>query len=322
MNTTTPQPRITVVGSINMDLVFLTPRMPALGETITGSGFRQVPGGKGANQAVAAARQGAQVRFVGMVGDDAFGREALECLKEDGIDVAGVVVSTAAPSGVAGIFVDADGSNSIVLAPGANELLAVAQVEACAAAIGGTDFLICQLETPLASVTRAIAIARERGVRVVFNPAPAQPLSDALLACVDYLIVNETEAGQLSGIEVVDPSSASRAAQALRQRGAGAVLLTMGGQGVVVAAPDTDGLVPAVRVAALDTTAAGDTFVGAFTAAMARGQTLRCAVAEAQHAAAIAVTRMGAQTSIPRREEVLALMRATDPTRSGTTTPT
>jgi ribokinase len=291
-----------------MDLVFLTPRMPALGETITGSGFRQVPGGKGANQAVAAARQGAQVRFVGMVGDDAFGRAALECLKEDGIDVAGVVVSTAAPSGVAGIFVDADGSNSIVLAPGANELLAVAQVEACAAAIGGTDFLICQLETPLASVTRAIAIARERGVRVVFNPAPAQPLSDALLACVDYLIVNETEAGQLSGIEVVDPS--------------GAVLLTMGRQGVVVAAPDTDGLVPAVRVAALDTTAAGDTFVGAFTAAMARGQTLRCAVAEAQHAAAIAVTRMGAQTSIPRREEVLALMRATDPTRSGTTTPT
>lgn len=303
-------PRITVVGSINMDLVFRTPRMPLLGETITGDGFCQVPGGKGANQAVAAARQGADVRFIGAIGDDGFGHHALDCLVEEGIGVEDVACTAGTPSGVAGIFVDASGANSIVLAPGANQLLSVAQVDAAAAAIASAAFLVCQLESPLASVVRAIQIARAHDVQVVFNPAPAQPLSDELLCCVDYLVVNETEASQLSGIAVHDTHSATRAALALRERGAGAVLLTMGAQGVLVAAPDHERFIPAVKVATVDTTAAGDTFVGVFTVGMARGLAIGEAVTEAQYAAAFAVTKMGAQTSIPTREELLQMMLA------------
>jgi ribokinase len=300
--------RVTVLGSINMDLVFCTPRMPVLGETISGTGFRQVPGGKGANQAVAAARQGADVRFVGVVGDDGFGREALRCLAADGIATGNVVVAAGFATGVAGIFVESSGGNSIVLAPGANEELSVALVEAARPAIADADFLVCQLETPLASVTRAIAIARESGVKVVFNPAPAQALDDALLASVDVLIVNETEAAQLSAVTVSDPVSAAAAAQALRQRGAGVVLVTMGGQGVLVAAPDHERFIPAVKVDVVDTTAAGDSFVGAFTVGLARGLSIDAATVEAQYAAAIAVTRLGAQSSIATRAETLALM--------------
>ena len=301
-------PRITVMGSINMDLVFPTPRMPALGETITGGGFQQVPGGKGANQAVAAARQGAQVSFIGAVGDDSFGRLALAGLAAEGIAIEHVVTTAGAASGVAGIFVDAGGGNSIVLAPGANQLLSVQQVDAAAEAIASAAFLVCQLESPMASVERAIQVARQHDVQVVFNPAPAQPLSDELLACVDYLIVNETEAAQLSGIAVRDTHSATRAALALRERGAGAVLLTMGEQGVLVTAPDHERFIPAVRVEVVDTTAAGDTFVGTFTVGMARGLDIDQAVTEAQHAAAFAVTKMGAQTSIPTRAELLQMM--------------
>lgn len=301
-------PRITVLGSINMDLVFCTPRMPAVGETIMGTAFRQVPGGKGGNQAVAAARQGAAVHFVGMIGDDGFGAEALRCLGAEGIATAGITSSPDGATGVAGIFVDDAGSNSIVLAPGANELLSVERVDAARPEIAAASFLVCQLETPLASVSRAIGIARDCGVQVVFNPAPAQDLPDALLASVDYLIVNETEAAQLSGIAVSDPDSAARAAAALRQRGAGVVLLTMGAQGVLVAAPGHQRFIPAVRVDVVDTTAAGDTFVGAFTVGLARGLSIDGATVEAQYAAAVTVTRLGAQTSIPTRDETLALM--------------
>jgi ribokinase len=301
-------PRITVLGSINMDLVFRTPHMPVVGETMMGSAFRQVPGGKGGNQAVAAARQGAAVHFVGMIGDDGFGAEALRCLRAEGISTAGIGAVPELATGVAGIFVDDAGSNSIVLAPGANASLSVERVEAARAAIAGAAFLVCQLETPLASVSRAIRIARDSGVQVVFNPAPAQPLPDALLACIDYLIVNETEAAQLSGIAVVDPGSAADAVAQLRRRGAGTVLLTMGAQGVLIAAPGHQRFIAAVKVDVVDTTAAGDTFVGAFTVGLARGLSVDAATVEAQYAAAVAVTRLGAQSSIPTRAETLALM--------------
>lgn len=299
-----------MLGSINMDLVFCTPRMPELGETIMGTEFRQVPGGKGANQAVAAARQGAEVSFVGVIGDEGFGSEALRCLADEGIATADITVSPGSPTGVAGIFVDSAGSNSIVLAPGANDLLSVERVEAARQVIASAGFLVCQLESPLDSVTRAIAIAHESGVKVVFNPAPAQTLPDALLASVDFLIVNETEASQLSGVVVSDPASAARAARALRQRGAGAVLLTMGAQGVLVTAPDHQRFIPAVQVEVVDTTAAGDTFVGAFTVGIARGLSIDAATVEAQFAAAVTVTRLGAQTSIPTRDETLALIHS------------
>ncbi|WP_229496586.1 ribokinase [Massilia polaris] len=304
-------PRVVVVGSVNMDLVFRTPRMPAPGETITGDGFQQVPGGKGANQAVAAARQGAAVGFVGMIGNDSFGQMALESLGREGIATTHMTTDLSAASGVAGIFVDDHGENSIVLAPGANAVLSEAHVEAAAAAIGGADYLICQLESPIASVARAIAIAREHGVRVVFNPAPAAQLPDGLLASVDYLILNETEATQLTGLAVLDRASAAEAAAALLARGAGAVLLTMGAGGVLVATTGHERFVPAVKVKAVDTTAAGDTFVGALTVAIGRGLDLDDAVTQAQHAAALTVTRMGAQTSIPTRAELHEFIQST-----------
>jgi ribokinase len=302
-------PVITVVGSINMDLVFRTPRMPAVGETIGGHGFRQIPGGKGANQAVAAARQGAAVNFVGLVGADAFGEFALGCMMAEGIDIRHVGRAAGAASGVAGIFVDDSGANSIVLAPGANELLTRERLDAAAAAIAAADYLVCQLESPLDTVTHAMRLARSVGVKVIFNPAPARPLEDALLALVDVLVVNETEAGQLSGIAVRNQADAALAARALRGRGAGVVLLTMGEQGVLVA-DGGERMFPAVAVDVVDTTAAGDTFVGACAVALARGLALDAAVNEAQHAAALAVTRIGAQTSIPTREEVQRFMNS------------
>lgn len=302
------RPRIAVVGSINMDLVFKTPRMPVVGETITGQNFFQAPGGKGANQAVACVRQGAAVDFVGAVGADLFGQQALAGLAAEGIGTVHIVSSSAAASGVAGIFVADDGANSIVIAPGANELLSVAQVDAAGAVIAAASFLVCQLESPLDSVRRAIAIARGHGVGVVFNPAPARDLDDALLSQIDYLVVNETEAAQLSGIGVDDPEGAMRAAGALRARGAAVVLLTMGEQGVLVDCPAYTRFIPAVQVDAVDTTAAGDTFVGSLTVGLARGHDLGAAVVEAQYAAALTVTRIGAQSAIPTRDEVIHLM--------------
>lgn len=315
------KPVITVVGSINMDLVFRTPRMPVVGETVTGHAFRQIPGGKGANQAVAAARQGADVHFVGMVGADAFGELALGCMMAERINTRHVERDGSAASGVAGIFVDDSGANSIVIAPGANDLLTLERLEAASEAIVEADFLMCQLESPLNTVAHAMGIARRNGVKVVFNPAPARPLDDALLRLVDVLVVNETEAEQLSGIPVRNESAAAEAARALRERGPGIVLLTMGEHGVMVA-DGRERMVAAVKVDAVDTTAAGDTFVGACTVALARGLTLDEAVNEAQHAAALAVTRIGAQTSIPSREEVLRFMNSSHARSSPMATPT
>ncbi|MBI3285721.1 MAG: ribokinase [Burkholderiales bacterium] len=302
------KPRITVVGSVNMDLVFRTPRMPAVGETLHGHEFRQIPGGKGANQAVAAARLGAAVSFVGAVGDDGFGTFSRACLTAEGIELSQLTTVAGVATGVACILVDDHGNNSIVLAAGANACVDVAQVEAATASIAAARLLLCQLETPLASVARAIAIARRHGVQVILNPAPAQALSDELLRQVDYLIVNETEATQLSGIAVGDQASAQDAAQKLLQRGAGAVLLTMGEHGALITDASGSQYIPAVKVAAVDTTAAGDTFVGAFAVGLANGLPVFEASREAQYAAALAVTKLGAQTSIPQRQEVLDFM--------------
>lgn len=302
------KPRITVVGSVNMDLVFRTPRMPAVGETLHGHEFRQIPGGKGANQAVAAARQGAQVSFIGAVGDDGFGEFSRRCLADEGIELSHLATAPGVATGVAGILVDDNGNNSIVLAAGANATVDVAQVEAAAAAIASARLLLCQLETPLASVTEAIRIARAQKVQVILNPAPAQALSDELLQQVNYLIVNETEAGQLSGISVTDQSSAQSASQNLLRRGVGAVLLTMGEHGALITDAGSSQFIPAVKVEVVDTTAAGDTFVGAFAVGLVNGLSLLDASREAQYAAALTVTKLGAQTSIPHRQEVLQFM--------------
>ena len=309
------QTRITIVGSVNMDLVFRTPRMPEPGETIQGHEFLQIPGGKGGNQAVAAARAGAQVRLIGRVGADALGAQLLASLQADGVNTAAVAALPGMATGVAGILVDEDGQNSIVLASGANAALSVADIEAEAEHITSAQFLVCQLETPLASVERAIALAHEAGVSVIFNPTPMQELSDGLLAKVAYLVVNEVEAAQLSGLGVHDLASARQAAQLLLARGVQCVLLTLGAQGVLLAREDHLELLPAFEVQAVDTTAAGDTFVGSLAVALAEQRNagtatdVAAACRRAQAAAALSVTKIGAQSSIPQRAEVDAFLQ-------------
>jgi ribokinase len=306
-NMTTPN--IVILGSINMDLVFRTPRMPAPGETLSGHQFLQVAGGKGANQAVAAARHGGQVRLLARVGQDAMGQTIQAALAQDGIDISGVHNVAGVATGVAGILVDDAGQNSIVLAAGANACMDVAEVAAAADVISQADFLICQLETPLPGVSHAIELARAAGVTVIFNPTPMQTLSDALLAQVDYLILNETEAGQLSGIAVEDHASATLAAQKLLERGVACVVLTLGSQGILLAqAGQAIQCMPAFAVQVLDTTAAGDTFVGTLAVGLGQGLTLAQASVRAQAAAALCVTRLGAQSSIPQRAEVDAFL--------------
>jgi len=298
-------PSICVVGSINMDLVFRTPRMPGVGETVSGHEFVQIAGGKGANQAVAASRQGANVSFIGCVGNDANGRKSLDGLEMDGIDIAAVSTIPNCASGVAGIFVDDLGRNSIVIAPGANARLSTAHILAAQETIRKSQLLICQCETPLTTIQAAITIAHKHGVKVVFNPAPAIPLPDHLLSEVSYLILNETEAAQISGVSVTDIDSAMAATRRLLARGAGCVLLTLGEQGVCVAQQDQFHHLPGLPVNVVDTTAAGDTFIGAFATAIGSGMDELEAAMHAQYCAALTVTRLGAQSSIPHQHEVI-----------------
>ncbi|WP_338846539.1 ribokinase [Massilia sp. W12] len=300
------KPGISVVGSVNMDLVFRTPRMPAPGETLSGHEFHEIPGGKGANQAVAAARMGGAVSLIACVGADGFGRRSQQTLQQDGIDITHVRVADDCASGVAGILVCDDGENSIVLAAGANARLSPADVTAAQDVIGAGKLLLCQLEVPMETVQAALACAKRQGVRVVLNPAPVQALPEGMLAQVDYLVVNETEAGQLSGVAVQDVDSAAQAAQALLGRGVGAVLLTLGEHGVLAADAAGQQHFPGLKVQVVDTTAAGDTFVGALAVGLGQGLDLRAAAAAAQYAAALTVTRLGAQSSIPQLAEVEA----------------
>jgi ribokinase len=296
--------RIAVVGSVNMDLVVRTSRMPLLGETLTGSDFHTIAGGKGANQAVAAARLGADVSLIGCIGNDRFGAEMRAALAAEGIELTQLCTCENAATGVAVIMVDAASQNSIVLAPGANALLAPRHIDQAVGAIEHAELLICQLETPLAAVERAVEIAQAHGTPVVLNPAPAQALPAELLAQVDYLIPNETEAALLTGVEIRNIDSAEIAAGELCRLGAKTVLITLGAQGVLIADAAGMRLFAAPTVKAVDTTAAGDTFVGAFAVGLAEGLAVADAIRFGQRAAAISVTRFGAQTSIPYRQEL------------------
>lgn len=301
------KPQITVVGSINMDLIFKTPRMPLPGETLMGYSFHQAHGGKGANQAVAAARMGAAVAMVACIGDDANAASCLTALQKDGIDCQYVRVVPQAATGVAAILLDDAGQNCIVLTTGANALVNIEDIERAGSTIEQGKLLLCQLEIPLDIVQAAIACANKAQVNVLLNPAPAQTLSDSLLAQVDYLVVNETEAASLSGLAVIDLHTAEAAAAALQKRGARIVLLTMGALGVWVAESNAAYFLPACKVDAtvvVDSTGAGDTFVGCFAVAITEGMELRAACSFAQHAAALAVMQLGAQSSIPYRDAV------------------
>jgi ribokinase len=301
---------IVVIGSINMDLVLRVPRMPVPGETLSGGPFSTVPGGKGANQAVACARLGgpdSRVAMIGCLGDDAFGTALREALRADGIDDSHVVTLPGVASGVASILVDAQGQNSIVIAGGANDMLSPAHIDAARSLLKEAHIVVLQLETPAATVAHAIALARELGKTVVLNPAPAASLPDAVLSQVDYLIPNEIEAAMLtqaSGGPEADT-------ELLRAAGCGKVIVTLGAEGVLARLDNG----PAVRYApqavnAVDTTAAGDTFIGGFAAALAAGASTAEAIGFGQRAAAIGVTRHGAQTSIPYLSELTGAGKA------------
>ena len=304
---------IVVIGSINMDLVLHAPRMPLPGETLQGGPFRLIPGGKGANQAVACARldHGAgrnkgggapRVAMIGCLGDDAFGTTLRNALRNEGIDDSYVSVVPGTASGVASILVDAGGQNCIVLAGGANDNLSPAHIDAARSRIEQASIVVLQLEIPLETVRHAVGMARALGKTVVLNPAPAQDLPADLLAQVDYLIPNEVEVAALCDAGK-DLTFSERAAR-LRATGCRNVLTTLGSKGIHAALEKGEHVFPAQRVKAVDTTAAGDTFIGGFVAALAGGLDELDAIAFGQRAAAWSVMRVGAQSSIPRYSDL------------------
>jgi ribokinase len=293
---------VTVVGSLNMDLVIRSPRIPLPGETIIGGEFHTVPGGKGANQAVAAARLGAHVSMVGRVGRDAFADALLENLAADGIDHTHVAQDGEAATGVALIVVDDAGENSIVVASGANMRLSPADVNAAEATIADSKTLLLQLESPLETVARAVEVARAHGIIVILNPAPARSLPAELLEQIDVLIPNESETALLTGMPVDDLGEAEAAASRLRELGVGTVILTLGDRGALLAREGGAEVFPAFDVTPVDTTAAGDAFVGGLAVALAEGRALAEAVRWGNAAGALATTMLGAQTSLPTRE--------------------
>lgn len=296
---------ILVLGSLNMDLIVRTPRLPAPGETILGTSFSTAPGGKGANQAVAAAKLGAPVKMIGRVGADEFGKTLRSNLNAVGADTQYLITDNETATGIASIWVDDMGQNSIIVTPGANARVGRADVDAAAAAFRHARVLVAQLEIPLETVQYAFQIARKHNCLTILNPAPAQPLSRKILELTDLVIPNETEAAQLTGMTVQDLTSAQNAANVLKQMGARRILITMGDKGAFFLddeAPPAP--VPPFAVQAVDTTAAGDAFVGALAAARARDKDWTTSLREASAAGALAATRSGAQPSLATRAEL------------------
>lgn len=301
--------KIVVIGSSNTDMIIQVPRIPRPGETVLGGRFSSAAGGKGANQAVAAARAGGNVTFIACVGMDGIGSEAVAGFEKDGIDISCITRDPEFPSGVALIFVGANGENSIAVAGGANMALTPEKIHQSSKEILSADILVMQLESPLESVEAAAKLAFEKHIPVVLNPAPAQSLSDELLEKITVLTPNESEAELLTGMAVTGPDSAREAAALLHKRGVEQVIITMGAQGAYVSAPGLEALVPGFPVEPVDTTAAGDVFNGTLSVALAEGRPLEKAVRFATAAAALSVTKLGAQPSAPDRTEIEAFLR-------------
>ncbi|ELH8610682.1 ribokinase [Enterobacter asburiae] len=295
---------LVVLGSINADHILNLESFPTPGETVTGNQYQVAFGGKGANQAVAAGRSGANIAFIACTGDDDTGERVRKQLASDNIDIAPVSVVAGESTGVALIFVNAEGENVIGIHAGANAALTTERVEAQRAIIGGAGALLMQLESPVESVLAAARIAHENHTTVVLNPAPARVLSDELLALVDIITPNETEAEKLTGIRVENDDDAARAARALHDKGIGTVIITLGSRGVWASVNGEGRRVPGFKVKAIDTIAAGDTFNGALVTALLEGKRMDDAIRFAHAAAAIAVTRKGAQPSVPWRKEI------------------
>lgn len=300
---------LVVLGSVNADHILQVESFPRPGETVTGRGYRVVPGGKGANQAVAAARLGAETAFIACVGDDDFGRRMLDAFAAEGMETQGVMAMDGMPTGVAIIYVAESGENSIGISAEANACLTPERLHSHLDLIRGGSALLMQLETPIETIEIAAAVAKKAGVPVVLNPAPARPLPDSLLAGLAMITPNETEAEVLTGIHVKGEDSAAEAAAHLHGKGVETVLITLGSKGAYVSSKGRGALVPGYAVDAVDTTAAGDTFNGALMAALQEGKDLPEAIAFAHAAAALSVMRLGAQTSIPTRTETYEFYR-------------
>ena len=306
-------PVIVVVGSLNMDFVVAVKQLPAPGETVLGRDFKTIPGGKGANQACAAAKLGGNVRMIGRVGYDLFADQLKASLAAVGVDVSAVHASRSQPTGVAQIWVDERGQNSIVVASGANHDLPVADVESMRRVFRGAAYALFQLETPLATVSAAMALARQEGLATILDPAPAQELDAEVLSRVDILTPNESEAQILLGRapERVPLEDAPALAASLRELGPRTVILKLGDQGALLCEAGGTRHFPAFAVRPVDATAAGDTFNAALAVALAEGRPMAGAIPFANAAAAVSVTRLGAQASAPSRAEVEDLLRST-----------
>jgi ribokinase len=295
---------ITIIGSLNMDLVVQACRVPLAGETLAGSEFNMIPGGKGANQAVAARRSGAATRMVGCVGQDAFGQVLLDSLSQAGVNVEGIHRLADVSTGIANIVVEETGDNRIIIVPGANGRVTTAMLFAEWEQIAGSSMVILQHEIPLATNHAVIKRCQSEGIPIILNPAPFYPIPEEVLSTVDVLILNETETAALAGMPVDGVQAARQAAQVLYKNENQTIIVTLGKAGAVLL--NHDGLIhqPAFRVKAVDTTAAGDTFVGSFAASKLAGTSAAEALVYAAAASAMAVTRLGAQASIPTRDEV------------------
>ncbi len=301
---------ITVIGSLNMDLVTYTGRMPVTGETIMGKSFRQIPGGKGANQAAAIAKLGAKVAMVGCVGRDGMGKTLMTSLQKDGVDVSNVKEVDGVATGIAAITVDAAANNCIIVVPGANHCLSPEDLTAAQAVIAGSEVVVAQLEVPMDTVKAGLKIAKELNKLTILNPAPAVPLPDEFLALVDILVPNDTELELLSGIKVTNEEELQKAAHLLLDKGIKELIVTLGSKGCLHINGSGAKFYPAYKVYAVDTTAAGDSFIGGISTAINEGKTLEEAILFATAVGALTVTKEGAQSSLPYREEVEAFIQS------------
>ncbi len=299
---------IVVVGSSNTDMIIKVDKIPKPGETVIGGKFYKAAGGKGANQAVAASRAGGNVTFISSVGNDVFGNEAIMGFRNDEINIDFIKNDSGEASGIALIFIDGIGENSIAVASGANLKLEEADLVKAQEKISNADVLLMQLEIPIETVEAATKIACSAGVKVILNPAPAQPLRDELLKNISILTPNESEAELLTGVEIKDENDAKKAAKLLLDKGVEIVIITLGTKGALLATKEESKLILGFKVDVLDTTAAGDVFNGALAVAISENKQLNDAIKFAHAAAAISVTKIGAQPSAPKRSEIVKML--------------
>lgn len=298
------KPNIVVIGSTNTDMIIKVPHIPSPGETILGGEFSIIQGGKGANQAVAAARAGGQVTFISCVGNDSFGKQSLKELAKDNIDTSAIKVAEGQPSGVAMINVSENGENSISVAPGSNNLLLPEDIEKNIDIIKNADIILLQLEIPLETVRKAIRMTSSFNIPTILNPAPAQELDEEIMTNTNIITPNEQEAVQIAGFSKNSQQNSTDLLNALRAKGVKTIVMTLGEKGVVYTKNSSHAFLEGHKVNAIDTTGAGDTFNGYLAVSLAKGMSLEFAVAIANKAAALSVTRLGAQPSIPCAEEV------------------